>query len=660
MTRRIGTLALGLYLVGCTATSIAGTDDAGFRDADRPSVGSYDECGNGLDDDGDGAIDEDCPCGTGGVQPCWDGARAERGVGACGDGMQQCSATGSNEFGRWLACTMSRGPGMESCEGSADEDCDGAVDEGCTCTEGASRPCTGPSEGACSAGTQTCRGGAWTSCEGAVGPVAEVCSNDVDDDCDGIRDDPSFCSCSPVAEVCGNGVDDDCDGETDESPCASPTPDAGMPTPDDAGMPTPDAGMPTPDAGMPTPDDAGVVGDPIVEVTAGGWHTCARRSSGRVFCWGLNGYGELGDGTTENRLAPTAVVDLNDAVQIQAGGEHTCARRRDRSVVCWGRNRLGQIGDGTCSTRGTGCPAGADRLRPTPVAGLADAVEISAGSNHTCARRGDGRVVCWGSNFYGAIGDGTCSGYTLGPEFGPQPACSGTDRWRPTEVTGLTDAVEVTAGGEHTCARRATGEVLCWGRNFPNGRVDGNDGTGGAVGDGTTINRLVPTRVLGLTGAVQLTGGGVHSCALRAGGDVLCWGSNIQGNLGDGTTTTRLVPTPVPALADVVEIRAAGGYTCARLGSGGVRCWGTNSNGEVGDDTTSGVTSGPHCTALNPCRLAPTDVVDLVDAAGLTASGHSCVLRRDGSVVCWGGNTYGQIGDGTTTDRSAPRAVRGL
>jgi hypothetical protein len=248
MTRRHWNLAFVLSLAGCTATSTVGMDDAGRADAYRPPVGRYDECGNGLDDDGDGAIDEDCPCGTGETQPCWDGARAARGVGACGDGVQQCSAAGSDEFGRWLSCTMSRGPDdSESCEGSTDEDCDGAIDEGCTCTEGASRACTGPSEGACSAGAQSCRGGTWTACEGAVGPVAEVCGNGLDDDCDGMSDDPSFCSCSPVPEVCGNGADDDCDGTSDETPCAMPTPDAG-----------------TPDAGMPDTEDAGS-GEPCAD-----------------------------------------------------------------------------------------------------------------------------------------------------------------------------------------------------------------------------------------------------------------------------------------------------------------------------------------------------------------------------------------------------------
>jgi hypothetical protein len=444
MTRRpIWTLALGLSLAGCTATSTVGVDDAGRPDAYRPAVGAYDECGNGLDDDGDGAIDEDCPCGTGESQPCWDGARAARGVGACGDGVQQCSATGSNEFGRWLSCTMSRGPGSESCEGTVDEDCDGAIDEGCACTEGASRACTGPSEGACSAGAQSCRGGTWSACEGAVGPVAEVCGNGLDDDCDGVSDDPSFCSCSPVPEVCGNGVDDDCDGLSDESPCAAPTPDAGL---QDGGLP--DANMEPFDTG--TRDDSGGVDDPIVEVAAGWQHSCARRASGMVLCWGANGQGQLGDGTTESRPTPGPVLGLTDAVELTVDSNHTCARRESGAVVCWGANSSGAIGDGTCTTVRSGCElrrTGA--LSPTVVLGLTDAVQIAAGASHSCALRRDGSVVCWGENTEGQLGNG-CS---LGRDC---PVAL-------TEVVGLTDAVEVRAGGNHTCARQSSGRVVCWG-----------------------------------------------------------------------------------------------------------------------------------------------------------------------------------------------------
>ncbi|MBX7196274.1 MAG: hypothetical protein K1X94_29730 [Sandaracinaceae bacterium] len=224
-------LSLVIQLAGCACSTNVGSDEAdGGLDARRPAAGAYDECGNGLDDDGDGEIDEDCSCGTGEVQPCWDGIRAQRGVGECGDGEQRCSATGSNEFGRWLECTSTRGPGTERCDGSGDEDCDGAIDEGCTpCDEGSTRDCgvefvIAP----CTAGTQTCRGGAWSTCEGAIGPSAEVCGNGTDDDCDGEIDDATFCGCSPVPEICGNGTDDDCDGATDELPCGGGG-DAGVP-----------------------------------------------------------------------------------------------------------------------------------------------------------------------------------------------------------------------------------------------------------------------------------------------------------------------------------------------------------------------------------------------------------------------------------------------
>jgi alpha-tubulin suppressor-like RCC1 family protein len=636
-------LALCASLMGgCACESVVSVTprDAGGPDAYRPPVGRYDECGNGLDDDGDGAIDEDCPCGTGESQPCWDGARAERGVGACADGVQQCSATGSNEFGRWLSCTMSRGPGSESCEGTVDEDCDGAIDEGCACTEGASRACDGPSEGACRAGTQTCRSGTWTRCEGAVGPVAELCGNGLDDDCDGLSDDPALCTCSPAPEVCGNGLDDDCDGLSDESPCAAPTPDAGT---SDAG--TLDTG--TPDAGA-IADDASLAGDPIVEVTAGADHTCARRSSGRVLCWGSNGSGQLGDGTTEDRRMPTPVTGLLDAVEIDAGISFTCARRSGGGVVCWGDNDTGEIGDGTCSfPRVSGCPAGADRPVPTPVIGLTDAVGLAVGTHHACAPRRSGEVVCWGQNFAGAVGDGTCSGGPLPAEFGAQPLCSGRDRWSPTNVLGFMDAAEITAGGGQTCARRSTGQALCWGRNYRTGLGDG-----GLVGDGTTINRLVPTPVSDLTDAAHISAGLGHTCAVRSSGAALCWGYNGYGKLGDGTTTSRVVPTPVAGLTDVVEIGAGGGHSCALVADGRVFCWGRNDGGQVGDDTVESRDGG---------RTSPTQVVDVADFSSLAVGGwHNCGLRRDGTVVCWGWNRSGQLGDGTTTNRPAPRAVRGL
>src|SRR5262249_12280133 len=148
----------------------------------------------------------------------------------------------------------------------------------------------------------------------------------------------------------------------------------------------------------------------------------------------------LGDGTRSQRLAPVPVAGLTDAVELTAGGAQTCARRRSGAVACWGNNFSGALGDGTTTT---GQPA------PVPIPGLTDAVELAAGGVHTCARRSTGAVICWGSNAYGQAGDGTVT----------------TRRPAPVPVADLTDVVELAAGGAHTCARRSTGAVACWGDN---------------------------------------------------------------------------------------------------------------------------------------------------------------------------------------------------
>jgi hypothetical protein len=230
MTRRwvvaFAASVLGLGAVGCACSDdvFLGREDGGRLGGDgaRP-VGERDECGNGTDDDEDGRIDEACFCGRGQTQRCYSGPLGTVGVGACARGSQACEVTGSVEWGHWSACTGDVTPSAEACDGAVDEDCDGAVDEGCPCTEGQAAPCDVPDfvSPPCRAGTQTCRGGAWTACEGAVRPVAERCDNGIDDDCDGVVDDPHLCTCQPEPERCGDGIDNDCDGRVDpEALCA--------------------------------------------------------------------------------------------------------------------------------------------------------------------------------------------------------------------------------------------------------------------------------------------------------------------------------------------------------------------------------------------------------------------------------------------------------
>ncbi|HJL15838.1 MAG TPA: FG-GAP-like repeat-containing protein [Sandaracinaceae bacterium LLY-WYZ-13_1] len=210
---------------GCSCSSDPALDpDAGRgpipgSDGGRPGDRVIDdECGNGLDDDEDGRVDEGCFCAPGETQGCYPGAVMDRGRGACADGIQECDlGSPTTEFGTWGACDGATLPGEQACDGT-DGDCDGAIDEGCPCTDGDERECEGMEglSAPCTPGVQRCEDGAWSACAGAVSPVSEICDNDVDDDCDGTVDDPSLCACVPEPERCGDGVDNDCDGMIDE------------------------------------------------------------------------------------------------------------------------------------------------------------------------------------------------------------------------------------------------------------------------------------------------------------------------------------------------------------------------------------------------------------------------------------------------------------
>jgi alpha-tubulin suppressor-like RCC1 family protein len=239
---------------------------------------------------------------------------------------------------------------------------------------------------------------------------------------------------------------------------------------------------------------------------------------------------------------------ITDAVQVTAGGEHTCVRRTGGTVTCWGRDNVGQLGDGT---------QGGDRGHGLDVSGLS-ATQVEAGTLHTCAVRADQTVQCWGDNASGALGDGSTS-----------------DNDQPVDVSGLSDAVQVSAGNLFTCAVRTGGGVSCWGEN-------GNS----QVGDATTMDRTTPrlaTVVMG-TVALEVSAGGTHACA-RSAGNVVCWGDTAGGRLGAMPMATATFAT-VPGLSGALSVAAGLDVSCAALGTSGVRCWGANGAGQLGDGTT--------------------------------------------------------------------------
>jgi RHS repeat-associated protein len=337
-----------------------------------------------------------------------------------------------------------------------------------------------------------------------------------------------------------------------------------------------------------------------VQVGLGDAHSCALRSNGQVSCWGYNGRGEMGNGGTANEPSPVVVSGIENAIGIGIGRWHGCAVLAGGGVKCWGYNPDGQLGTSA------GPPSGA-----VDVPSLADVVQVVGNHGSTCARRSGGSVSCWGSDAYGVLGDGPADAPGTGP----------------VTVANLNDAIDLASYGSHVCARRAGGEVVCWGSN-----------SHGQLGDGTNVNRSTPVAVPNLH-ATAIAAGMFHVCAFDSEGSVVCWGGNENKQLSNGQFIDTTVPRPVAGLADAVWLDSSATHTCAVRGTGETVCWGNNLSGQLGDGTRS------H-------RAAPVVVEGLNDASAVsTGYTHSCARGSAGDLMCWGANGSGRLGDGTQIDR---------
>ncbi|MQA27285.1 MAG: tandem-95 repeat protein, partial [Micromonosporaceae bacterium] len=391
--------------------------------------------------------------------------------------------------------------------------------------------------------------------------------------------------------------------------------------------------------------------NPAKALSLGEFHSCALLQDGVVKCWGHNGFGQLGDGTKADRSEPTAVAGLADPADdpvlvLTTGSSHTCVLLDDddKTVRCWGHNAYGSLGHATAVVDDVMQPSTAPLAvrrdgNPDPLienlVPLTGVTALSAGQYHTCARVSGGAVRCWGNNNRSQLG------------ADPKPLTEQIeDSVNALPVGGLGSVDAVTAGGFHNCALAGT-SMKCWGYNFY-----------GQLG-GYAASNPTPVTVTAVTGATTVTAGTDFACALvNAAGDTdlpVCWGSNADGRLGAGLgvtdTTVRVPVSGIPA-ADAID--AGNGHACALPdGSKAPRCWGLGGNGQLGNSATA---SSPAPVPVTGLTTATT--VNAGGALGSAERGMTCAVRTDGKVSCWGRNTNGQLGDNTTTDRSAPVTVQ--
>jgi alpha-tubulin suppressor-like RCC1 family protein len=311
------------------------------------------------------------------------------------------------------------------------------------------------------------------------------------------------------------------------------------------------------------------------------------------------------DGSTSDSSAPDAVKS------ITAGFSHVCAVLNDGSIQCWGNDYHGELGDAPatdCCNAKNKCICNSTPLKVT---GITNAVAATAGSNHACAVLSDSSLQCWGYNVDGQLGNSSTA-----------------DSPSPVTVPNVTDVIAVAGGAAHTCALLNDGSIQCWGYNYQ-----------GELGNGTmSTYNLAPVAVVGISDAVVITAGELHTCALLKSGSVKCWGDNTYAQLGDGTTTKSSVPRPVVGVSNAVAIGGGYGHMCAALSDGAVQCWGYNSRRQLGN---------PNVTSFTvPVPVTVTGVSNATAVA--VGRFHSCAALRDGKVQCWGGNDWGQVGNGDT------------
>jgi alpha-tubulin suppressor-like RCC1 family protein len=375
-----------------------------------------------------------------------------------------------------------------------------------------------------------------------------------------------------------------------------------------------------------------LAGKTLVQVVAGFSHTCALDAAGAAYCWGLDSSGQLGNNSTTQSLVPVAVTTTGvlsgrTLTQITAGNSHTCALDAAGTAYCWGADGNGQLGNNSVSPS------------RVPVAVTISGVlsgktltQITAGFAHTCALDTSGAAYCWGANGNGQLGNSSTTQSLVPVAVTTSGVLSGKTL---TQISG-------DENGMYTCALDSAGAAYCWGAaSF------GQLGNGGVSSTPGVPVAVVTSGVLSGKTLTQIATGSGSTCAVASTGAAYCWGQGVNGELGNNSTASSSAPVAVTmsgvlAGKTLTQVSLGTNFACALDSAGAAYCWGLNTSGQVGNPATA-----VHF-------LVPTAVTSQATvSAGYT---HACSISS-GKAYCWGDNSDGELGNGGTASSSVPVAV---